>query len=271
VPVPDPASVVRLWPAAEELGVAIGVTTRHGGVSRPPYDSLNLGLHVGDRPEDVAANRARAAAAFGVPLTSLVFAEQVHSTTATLVTKGDAGRGVRVLDDAVPATDAVVTTSPAVTLVILVADCVPIALVDPAAHVLAAVHAGWRGTAAGVVTAALRAMAEQGAQPARVRAFLGPAVAPDRYEVGPEVVDALARAVGPTRLDDAVVRSDTGPAAAGRACVDLVAANRQQLLAGGLRPEHVLDSGTTTADPSYFSDRAARPCGRFGLLARWVG
>jgi purine-nucleoside/S-methyl-5'-thioadenosine phosphorylase / adenosine deaminase len=261
VPGPHPSpSVVRFWPASEELGVAIGVTTRHGGVSNPPYDSLNLALHVGDRPEDVAANRTRAAAAFGVPPASLVFAQQVHGNTATHVTARDAGRGIAAFDDALPATDAVVTTTPAVTLVILVADCVPIALVDPAAHVLAAVHAGWRGTAAGVVTAALRAMIQRGAQPERVRAFLGPAVAPDRYEVGREVVDALADAVAPAPLDAAVVRPN--------ACVDLVAANGQQLRSAGLRPEHVFDSGTTTADPSFFSDRAARPCGRFGLLAR---
>jgi YfiH family protein len=263
VPGPHPSpSVVRFWPDAEELGVALGATTRHGGVSLAPYDSLNLGLHVGDRPEDVAANRTRAAAAFGVPLASLVFAEQVHGTTATHVTADDAGRGIAAVDDALPGTDAVVTTTPAVTLVILVADCVPIALVDPAAHVLAAVHAGWRGTAAGVVSAALRAMAESGARPERVRAFLGPSVAPDRYEVGPEVVDAIARAVAPAPLDAAVLRPC--------ACVDLVAANRQQLVAAGLRPEHVSVSRTTTADPSFFSDRAARPCGRFGLLAHWM-
>ena len=260
-PHPSP-SVVHFWPEAEDLGVAVGVTTRHGGVSRPPYDSLNLALHVGDRPDDVVSNRTRAAAAFGVPLASLVFAQQVHGNTATHVTVGDAGRGIAAFENALPATDAVVTTTPAVTLVILVADCVPIALVDPAAHVLAAVHAGWRGTAAGVVTAALRTMARYGAQPERVRAFLGPAVAPDRYEVGREVVDALAHAVVPAPLDAAVVRPNVR--------VDLVAANRQQLTAAGLRPEHVLDSGTTTADPSFFSDRAARPCGRFGLLARWM-
>ena len=105
-------------------------------------------------------------------------------------------------------------------------------------------------------------MAQRGAQPEQVRAFLGPAVAPDRYEVGREVVDALAQAVAPAPLVAAVVRPNVR--------VDLVAANRQQLTAAGLRPEHVLDSGTTTADPSFFSDRAARPCGRFGLLARWM-
>jgi YfiH family protein len=262
----DAPAPLRFWPESQALGAAVSVTTRHGGVSRPPYDFLNLGLHVGDSPERVAVNRARAAQAFGVPLRTMVFAQQVHGAGATQVGADDAGRGVAGLEDAVPATDALVTIAPAVTLVILVADCVPLALVDPAAHVLAAVHAGWRGTAAGVVPAALRAMAEHGARPERVHAYLGPAVAPERYQVDRPVVDALARAVAPAALGNGIVRSDGG----GRARVDLVAANRQQLLGAGVRPEHVFESGTTTADPSFFSDRAARPCGRFALLARLV-
>jgi YfiH family protein len=264
--VPAAPPLLRPWPESEALGAALAVTTRHGGVSRPPYDSLNLGLHVGDRPEDVAENRTRAAAAFGVPPASLVFATQVHGATVTRAGAADAGRGVHTRDDALPSTDAVVTTSPVITLVILVADCVPIALVDPAAHVLAAVHAGWRGTAARVVPAALRAMADCGARADRVRAYLGPAVAAEHYQVGSEVADALARAVEPAPLDPGIVHPDGDDAAHAR--VDLVAANRQQLLAAGLRPEHVCTSGTTTADPALFSDRAARPCGRFGLLAR---
>jgi polyphenol oxidase len=261
-----PVRVRRFWPESEELGVTLGLTTRLGGVSLPPYDSLNLSFRMGDRPEDVAVNRTRAAEAFGVPLGTLVFADQVHGREVTEVGASDAGRGVGALDDPLPATDALVTATPAVTLVILVADCLPLALFDPDAHILAAVHAGWRSAAAGIVPTALRAMAAHGARPERLRAYLGPAVAPERYQVGPEVVDALAGAVAPAALDGGVARPDRDEP--GHARVDLVAAVRQQLAAAGLRAEHVLDSGTTTADPSFFSDRAARPCGRFALLAR---
>ena len=252
------------WEEAESYGAAVAVTTRHGGVSDPPYDTLNLGLHVGDRPEGVAVNRARAAAGFGVGLETMVFAQQVHGTAASLVGPADRGRGTAAEDDAVPATDILVTTAPDVTLVMLVADCLPIALVDPAARVLAAVHAGWRGTAAGAVAAAVLAMERRGARPERLRAFLGPAVAPDRYQVGAEVCRGLACAVRPDALDAAVTRPD-GP---GHWQVDLVAANRQQLVRSGLRATHIADCGLTTADESLFSDRATRPCGRFGLLVR---
>jgi hypothetical protein len=263
--VPEAPAVPLLhWEGAESHGVSVAVTTRLGGVSRPPYDTLNLGLHVGDRPEDVVVNRERAARAFGVGLDRVVFAHQVHGTTARNVGAAEAGRGASDEAEAVEDTDILVTTSPGVTLAILVADCVPIALVDPDARVLAAAHAGWRGTAAGAAAAALRAMAESGGRPERIRVFVGPAVAPVRYQVGDEVRDALAEAVRPARLESTVAQPD-GP---GRWRVDLVAANRQQLEMAGVAPEHICESGITTANPSLFSDRARRPCGRFGLLAQ---
>ena len=260
-----PAPLVP-WDEATRVGAAVAVTTRYGGVSRPPYGTLNLGLHVGDRPGDVAANRARAAAAFGIGLETMVFARQVHGTRAVLVGREDCGRGIASEDDAVPDADILVTASPEVTLVILVADCVPLALVDPAARVLAAVHAGWRGTAAGAVPAALAAMRDRGARPERVVAFVGPAVHPARYQVSDNVQRALADAVRPAPLGPAVARPDSP----GHWLVDLDAANRQQLLAGGIRAEHIVGSDATTDDDPYFSDRAQRPCGRFGLLARLV-
>ncbi|HWF15233.1 MAG TPA: polyphenol oxidase family protein [Acidimicrobiales bacterium] len=261
-----PESEVPLlrWADAGDMGAEVAVTTRHGGVSRPPYDSLNLGLHVGDDPSDVAANRTRAAGAFGVALARLVFARQVHGAGVAVVGGDDAGRGTAEEDDAVADADILVTTTPGLALVIMVADCVPLALIDPEAGVLAVVHAGWRGTAAGVIGAALDAMVEWGAGRERVRAWVGPAVAPDRYQVTDEVWGALDEAVGAATLDAAVARPD-GP---GHWLVDLVAANRQQLGLGGISAGHITECGVTTADERFFSDRAARPCGRFALMAR---
>jgi YfiH family protein len=263
--VPDPPAIPMLrWAGAAGLGVDVAVASRHGGGSRAPYDTLNLALHVRDDPETVVANRARAAAAFGVALEDLVFARQVHGAGTRLVRADDRGRGTLSEDDAVPDTDVLVTVTPAVTLAILVADCVPLALVDPEARVLAVIHAGWRGTAAGAVESALRAMQDCGAEARRIHAYLGPAVHPDRYQVSDEVPRALRQAVHPTALQPAVARPD-GP---GHWLVDLVAANHQQLVAGGVRDEHIIGCDATTADEAFFSDRAQRPCGRFALLAR---
>lgn len=263
-----PVSGVPLlrWGDAGSVGADVAVTTRAGGVSGAPYDTLNLGLHVGDDAAHVVANREQAAAAFGVGLDGLVFARQVHGAAVVRVGRDDAGRGTRGEDDAVGDADVLVTTTPGLTLVILVADCVPLALVDPVARVLAVVHAGWRGTAAGVVGAALDALRDEGGEATRVRAWVGPGVAAERYQVTDEVRDALAGAVRPRALDEGVARPD-GP---GHWSVNLAAANRQQLRERGVPVERIYDCGVTTADGRFFSDRAARPCGRFALLARLV-
>ena len=255
------------WPEAASLGADVAVTTRHGGVSDGPFGSLNLGLHVGDDPHRVITNRERAAEAFGVELDALVFAQQVHGADATVVGPVERGRGTRRMGDAISSTDILVTTALDTTLAILVADCVPVALLDPEARVLAAVHAGWRGTAAGVSTRALHTMGSLGARPERVVAFIGPGAHPARYQVDHDVYDALARAVEPQTLPAEVARPDGSD----HWCVDLMAANRQQLLLAGVTPAHIFDCGVTTADDDYFSDRAARPCGRFALMARLTG
>jgi hypothetical protein len=265
--VDDRAGVPLLrWGDAGSVGADVAVTTRLGGVSEAPYDTLNLGLHVGDDAADVVRNRERAAGAFGVGLGELVFARQVHGAAAVFVGGPEAGRGARAESDAVADADVLVTSTPGVTLVILVADCVPLALVDPAARILAVVHAGWRGAAAGVVGAALDAMAGVGGDAARVRAWVGPGVTADRYQVTDEVRDGLLGAVRPAALDDGVARAD-GP---GHWRVDLAAASRQQLVLRGVPSAQIYDCGATTADERFFSDRAARPCGRFALLARLV-
>jgi hypothetical protein len=264
-PVRDTVPLLR-WGDAGRFGEDVAVTTRHGGVSAAPFDTLNLGLHVGDDQAAVLTNRRRAAAAFGTELGGLVFARQVHGAGVAFVGGADAGRGGVSEDDAVADADVLVTTAPGVTAVIMVADCVPLALVDPIARVVGVVHAGWRGTGAGVAGTALEAMATRGARAERVRAFVGPAVAPDAYQVTDEVRDALVRAVSPAALDDAVARAD-GP---GHWLVDLVAANRQQLVLGGVPDEQIAGCDMTTADARFFSDRAARPCGRFALLARLI-
>jgi len=252
------------WPEAAELGAAVAVTTRHGGVSVSPYASLNLGLHVGDVPDRVIANRERAAGTFGVDLGALVFAQQVHGAGVTVVGAADRGRGAHCLDEAVAGTDILVTTEPATVMVILVADCAPIALIDPEARVMAAVHAGWRGTAAGAVGQALGAMAELGGRNDRVVAFIGPAADSDRYQVDEAVRRGLTEATAPHALHPDVARAD-GPE---HWLVDLVAANRQQLHLAGVPPAQIIDGGTTTSDDDFFSDRAARPCGRFALMAQ---
>jgi YfiH family protein len=151
------------------------VTTRAGGASRPPYDTFNLGDHVGDDSGDVFANRKRLATELGLSEDKLAWMEQVHGRTATIVDGSETS--------AAEATDALVTKTPGLALVVLVADCVPLMLSDAEAGVVAVVHAGRVGARIGVVPAALEAMRSLGAELHRTEALLGPAICGDCYEV----------------------------------------------------------------------------------------
>ena len=254
---------VLAWPAFDGLPVDVMVTTRHGGVSAGEYATLNLSFGVGDDERDVLENRRRAAAALGADLGDLVFGTQVHGAVARIVTAADRGRGAAVADGGVGEADALVTGDPGTVLGAVVADCVPIALYDPAAHVLACVHAGWRGTVARVTGAAVAAMATLGARPETVIAGIGPAIGPDRYQVGEEVAVAARQAFGAHA--GSVIRPD----GTGRWLFDLWAANRLVLREAGVAGEriHVAAVGTGPPGP-FFSNRTARPCGRFGVIAR---
>ena len=264
---------VLTWPAFDAFGVDVLVTTRHGGVSAGPYASLNLSLNVGDEPAAVLENRRRAAAALGACLDDVVVAEQVHGAVATVVGAADRGRGARPDAAAVPGADALATADPGTALAVLAADCVPVVLYDPVAHVLACAHAGWRGTVAGAAASAVAAMRSLGSRPADVVAGLGPAIAADRYQVGAEVADAAGRAFAGRA--PGVLRA-TGP---GQWQLDLWAANRLVLQDAGVPAAqiHVADVPTgppgpgTPAAPDggwFFSHRSEKPCGRFAALAR---
>jgi YfiH family protein len=222
------------------------VTDRRGGRSRPPYDSFNLGDHVGDDPADVVANRSRVARELRVPEDRLVWMNQVHGTGVAIV---DGPQGGPVAD-----TDALVTATPGLVLCVLVADCVPVLLADHETGVVAAVHAGREGLRRGVVPAALSAMASLGARARHVTALLGPAVCGACYEVPGHMQADVAR-VAPT----AAVRTRTGTPG-----LDLRAGVEEVLRKAGI-PEVVQDPRCTVEDPSLFSHR------RDGLTGRQAG
>lgn len=250
------------WDGFDALGLDAVVTTRHGGVSVGAYESLNLGLHVGDDPAAVIENRRRAAAAVGAGLDDLVFADQVHRRDSTEVTSADAGRGAHELASAVSATDILVTRAAGLTLVIQVADCAPLVLFDPVARVLACAHAGWQGTVEGVAEAAVAHMLGLGADAERILVGIGPAIGAERYQVGAEVIEAAGRL-------DPDLGQVARPDGTGRWLFDLVGANRLLLLRAGV-PAHRIDATAATTGPPgpFFSHRSVQPCGRFALLAR---
>ena len=163
-------------------GVVAAYSTRHGGVSTAPFHSLNLGLNTGDEAKAVLSNQSRFLGQLGIRLDQLARAEQVHGSAVATVEAPGAYRGV----------DALVTARPGIALAIAAADCAVVLLVDPTARVAGAAHAGWRGAAANIVRATVRAMQAIGAVPANIHAFVGPCISAANFEVGPEVAAQFA-------------------------------------------------------------------------------
>lgn len=175
------------------------VTTRVGGVSGGAYESLNLAFHVGDEAEKVRENRRLLASQLGFDPEKLVAAQQVHGVGIAPIGRDEVGRGALDWDSAISNTDALITRERGVPLLILVADCAPILLVDPRQRVLAVVHAGWRGALAGIAGQTVARMASEfGCRAGDVLAGIGPCLCVENLEVGSEVaaqveaVDALA-------------------------------------------------------------------------------
>jgi YfiH family protein len=214
------------------------VSTRHGGVSAPPYDSLNLGLRVGDEDERVVANRRRLFDAFGMPLERSVWCKQIHADRVVVVDAGDAGRGSTEEETIVEETDALVTDTPDLPLCVTVADCVPVAIFDPQRQVVGLAHAGWGGTVTRISSRTVGVMGEQfGCDPASMVAAIGPSIGPAAYEVGEDVIERAEEAFG-GRASEILTGGEGG-----KALFDLWSANRIDLEAVGLPSERIEVSG----------------------------
>lgn len=239
---------------ANEYGAVVAIrrviTSRAGGSSGGTYSSFNLGGGVGDDPAAVAANRARLAREIGLATDRLVWMDQVHQAHVAIVDAPSAS--------ALPRTDGVVTTTPQLGLVVLVADCVPILLADERAGVAGVVHAGRPGAAAGIAQQAVIAMTEAGADPGSIEALLGPAVCGRCYEVPPDM-----QADVEARLPGSACRT-----AKGTTGLDLRAGLTRALLEAGVG-RVVADPRCTAEDPELFSYRRDGVTGRQAGVA-WI-
>ncbi|GAA1473186.1 MULTISPECIES: peptidoglycan editing factor PgeF [Corynebacterium] len=219
-------------------------TTRAGGASSSPYDSFNLGDHVGDDPAAVAANRERLLRATG--LEDIVWMEQLHTNTVTVV--GAEHRGAK---EPVPATDAVVTTEKRLGLGVLVADCTPVLLVDVSAGVIGAAHAGRLGARNGIVRNTVNAMIELGATPSSIQVLMGPAASGRNYEVPEQMAEDVEK-----HLPGSKTRT-----ASGTWGVDVRAGVIRQLMGMGVTAIES-DPRCTIEDTDFFSYRREGVTGR---------
>ena len=232
------------WPAPP--GVRALSTQRSGGVSAAPFDSLNLGAHVGDSAEAVAENRRRLCTAAGLPAEP-VWLSQQHGTNVL---------DLDGADDAPAGADASVTRRHGRICAILTADCLPVLLASDSAAGVAAAHAGWRGLAAGVIEATVRALA---LPPESLLAWLGPAIGPAHFEIGAEVREELLRA-------DPQAEAAFAQNARGRYMADLATLARRRLERLGIARIYGCDACTCAAPEDYFSYRRDGRTGRQATL-----
>jgi YfiH family protein len=181
--------IITLSALEGDPGIRHAFFTREGGVSEGIYRALNCGFGSRDDPAKVEVNRTIAAAELGLPSERLVTCHQVHGTATVTVE-----RAWRRAEN--PRADGMVTAVPGIALGVLAADCAPVLFADPQARIIGAAHGGWRGALAGVIEATVAAMAALGAVPSRIRAGIGPCIAQNSYEVGPEFAAAFAAADG---------------------------------------------------------------------------
>ena len=235
------------------------VFTRHGGVSAGPYTSLNLSRAVGDDPAAVAENNRRMLGALGYRRPQAVTAWLVHGNDVALVTRADSDRPPQQVD-------ALVTRERSLPLSMRFADCVPIVFYDPLHPAIGVAHAGWRGVAANVAGATVRAMVDWfNTDPRRMWVGIGPAIGVEKYEVSQDEVDRVAAACPRgARL--------TQPGGRGRPHLDLAAAVVAQLQAAGVASIEASGICTASDTGEWFSHRAENgQTGRFGLVVALDG
>lgn len=234
------------------------VFTRHGGVSPAPWESLNLSAASGDHADRVLENERRALKALGRSPTSGVRLTQVHSRDVVRASRG------RTVPPDVHA-DAVITDDPAATLCLRFADCAPVLMYDPVRQAVGLAHAGWKGTVLKIASATVQAMVDAyDTKPGDLLAAIGPAIGPDHYPVGPEVVEAVRAAYA--AHEQLLLYRD------GQFRLDLAAANRQALVDAGVEQIEVTGVCTACQLQDFYSHRGeGGRTGRFGVLLALSG
>lgn len=243
-----PVCLIPDWPAP--ANVRSLQTTRLGGVSLPPYDSLNLGDHVGDAPDAVQQNRVRISNMTG---SSPCWLQQVHGTAVF-----DLDHDSLPADGSAPVADAAISREAGKVCVVMTADCLPLLFCDRAGTVVAAAHAGWRGLCDGVIEHTVAAMQVPASE---ILVWLGPAIGRDAFEVGEEVRTAFA-----SQSAQAASAFRPSPTAGNKWFADIFALARQRLHALGI--DAIYGGGVcTVSDPArFFSHRRSAPCGRLATL-----
>ncbi|GAY76493.1 peptidoglycan editing factor PgeF [Sporolactobacillus inulinus] len=242
-----------------------GFTLRSGGTSQGAFHSMNLGLHVGDHPEHVVANRRIIAGKTGFPLEQWVCAEQVHGIEIAQVDAASAGSGAQALDTVIPGVDGLFTTEPDLLLALCFADCVPIFYYAKDPDVIGIMHAGWRGTVAGAAAQMIEQICRAvSIKPDALHVVIGPSIGAD-YEVDQQVVDKVKK------LRKSLWTPSVRDCGNGHYLLNLKLLNRSILAESGIPERQIQMTGYSTyAHPSlFFSYR--HDLGKTGRMMGYIG
>lgn len=233
--------------------VTAAVSTRLGGVSKAPFDTLNMGLPVGDDPAAVLENRRRFFHVLGSDASRIICAKQVHGTHIEIVGEKDCGRGALSMENAIPDCDGLITAEKNVPLIMNYADCTPLLFYDPVKEVIGLSHGGWRGTAGNIAGKTIDKMVKEfGCRREHILCAIGPAIGKACFEVGGEVIEAFSHLFSAAHME---TLSATKPN--GKYLFDLHGANRLLMEQAGIPKDHIEDCGICTycRDDLFYSYR----------------
>ena len=185
---------IKEW-VKEFPGLIVGFTTKHGGISKGPFGSLNFGFHVGDEPSAVCQNRRILADQIGFPLQQWVGAEQSHETNIQKVLRNDAGKGAQTYESAFTRTDGFFSYEKDVLLTLCYADCVPLYFLAPSKQMIGIAHAGWKGSVDGIAAEMIERLTLEGIDPSEIKVGIGPSICGDCYIVDNRVIDTIEKSL----------------------------------------------------------------------------
>jgi hypothetical protein len=249
-------------PQWRELGINIAFSTRYGGISDDPFHSLNMGLHVGDKKENVIENRKRFLQVFDGDLYNMVCCQQVHGNQVAAVDKYHLGRGAWEYNTALKGFDAMICNTPGIFLVSFYADCLPIYFFDPVKMVIGIAHSGWKGTIGRIACHTVEKMnREYGSIPENIQVFIGPGIGQCCFEIQPELIAKVNDEF--SSIDDIIKKDEKGYR------WNLQNTNQQILIQAGVKAENILicDICTSCNIKMFYSYRREKGnTGRMGAL-----
>ncbi|MFC2950187.1 peptidoglycan editing factor PgeF [Virgibacillus sediminis] len=242
--------------------IRAGFTTRSNGVSHPPFQSLNMGLHVNDDVNHVTANRQKLAKHVGIPMENWVVGEQVHHTNIKRVTEQDKGKGSFTLETAVPDTDGLITNEKGILCGAVFADCVPLFFFDPVTGFIGIAHAGWKGTVQRMAEKMVDKFRSLGTEPSNLLAVVGPSISRENYEVDERVIQSLS----PKERERCVQKQGEN-----RYLLDLKQLNADILLQAGVLRNNIDITKYCTYEHNHLFFSHRRDQGESGRMLGYIG